>query len=100
MRLPKLSLPAVLWLLGAVTFVGIMVDRANTPVLSQEAFVSLLADCGASGKPVEEAVRAMNISERVWGRTVSRHASNPQVAEELETRLARLPEAAPTVFVR
>ena len=87
MRFPKISWPIALWLLGATTFMGILAERASTPILSRDAFVALLVDCGSSGKPVEDAVRAMGLSERAWGRSVSLHAADPRVAAELEQRL-------------
>ena len=86
-----LSLPVVVWLVGASLFVAVLVDRASTPAMSQDAFVALLAQSGASGKPVDEAVRALSLSERAWGRTASRYAADPAVARDLEERLARLP---------
>lgn len=84
----KLSWPIAVWLLLAGTFLGILAERASTPVLSRDAFVSLLAQCGSTGKPVEEAVRAIGLTERAWGRTVSLHAADPRTAAELESRLA------------
>ena len=87
-NLPVLQWPVLLWLAGAGLFVGLLVERANTPILTREAFVSLLAQCGASGQPIPDSVRALGLSERAWGRTVSTYAANPEVARELEQRLA------------
>lgn len=89
--------PIALWMTGAVLFLALMAERASTPVLSREQFVSVLAECGASGRPVEDTVRAMGLSERAWGRTVSLHAADPATANLLQQRIAALPAEKPDV---
>jgi len=64
MRRP--STPVLLWLLAASAFVALLAERATTPILSRDAFVSLLVDCGTSGRPIDETVRALGLSERAW----------------------------------
>lgn len=100
MRIPRPSVPVALWLIAASLFLALMAERATTPVLSRDDYITLLANCGASGRPVEEAVRALGMSERAWGRSVTRHASDPALAIELEQRLARVPDTSSTTLMR
>jgi hypothetical protein len=86
----RTAAPYLLWLAGAGLFLALMAERATTPVLSQTAFITLLTECGASGQPIEEAVRAVGLSERAWGRSVARHASDLATANGIEQRLAAI----------
>lgn len=93
----RTAAPYLLWLAGGLLFLALMAERASTPVLSQTAFVNLLTECGVSGQPIEEAVRAIGLSERAWGRTVARYASAPATANAIEQRLAAVPPETETV---
>ena len=86
----RTAAPYLLWLTGALLFLALMAERATTPVLSRTAFINLLTECGASGQPIEEAVRAVGLSDRAWGRSVALHASNPATANAVERRLAAI----------